>query len=172
MFSSSTTDSTSENDEPRVIPQPPLSPMKKAEEIEAVLNQYDDNESKLIALAQIIKKDRKKNKTLKQALALELQKNEKLGEDINQLTSKIDKYKEEVEDKDARIVKTYQDYMSTYEALIELRNGKANTERSSRKNKKEKKTNKKAKKDENEEKDIFDEFIESKATKAPRLSTK
>lgn len=63
-------DATASSDAPNV----PLSPMKKTKEVEAVLSQYDDYESKLIALAQIMKKDRKKTKSLKQALIKEIEK--------------------------------------------------------------------------------------------------
>lgn len=37
------------------ISDAPLSPIKKTEDVENALDQYEDNDSKLIALAQIIK---------------------------------------------------------------------------------------------------------------------
>ena len=43
-----------QNDQ-KETPDIPLSPMRKAEEIERVLSQYEDSDSKLIALAQIMK---------------------------------------------------------------------------------------------------------------------
>jgi hypothetical protein len=71
-----------------------------------------------------MKKDRKKNKTLKLALAQEITKNDKIYGNIENLTEQIDVLRMEVKEKDARIVKTYGDYMSTYEALLKLRNQK------------------------------------------------
>jgi hypothetical protein len=71
-----------------------------------------------------MKKDRKKNKTLKLALAQEITKNDKIYGNIENLTEQIDALRIEVKEKDARIVKTYGDYMSTYEALLKLRNQK------------------------------------------------
>ena len=56
------------------IPIPPLSPMKRGEEIEQVLSQYEDSDLKLIALAKIMKKDRKKMKSINQALVKEIEK--------------------------------------------------------------------------------------------------
>jgi hypothetical protein len=59
-----TNNKNSENDNdddgsPIVPPEVPLSPMKKTEQVETILDEYDDEQSKLLALAQIMKKDRK-----------------------------------------------------------------------------------------------------------------
>ena len=52
----------------------------------------------------------------------------------------MDTLREEVKEKDQRIVKTYNDYMKTYEDLLNLRNEKTSgTSKSSKKAKKEKK---------------------------------
>lgn len=61
---------------------------------------------------------------MKLALSQEITKNEKLYESIEELTKQIDHLRVEVKEKDTRIVKTYGDYMSTYEALLKLRNQK------------------------------------------------
>jgi seryl-tRNA synthetase len=124
MFKTSTENPEQKPSELPSPPNVPLSPMKKASDVENILDQWDDSESKIIALAQIMKKDRKKNKTLKLALAQEITKNDKIYGNIENLTEQIDVLRMEVKEKDARIVKTYGDYMSTYEALLKLRNQK------------------------------------------------
>lgn len=121
---SNSTIATEEEHRAEATAPAPLSPMKKAKEIEFALNQENDDESKLLALAQIIKKDRKKHKTLKQALAKEIELNQKLEKNIAELNDQIGELNAEVKDKDERIVKTYADYMSTYEALLQLKNDK------------------------------------------------
>lgn len=119
-------------------PSVPLSPMKKSKEVESILQQYDDNESKLIALAQIMKKDRKKMKSIKQALIIEIEKNNKLTTDSQAIADELEKTKEEVKGKDLQIVKTFNNYMETYEALLKLRNEKG-TKAQRKKSKKKKK---------------------------------
>ena len=165
MFGSDGETTPSESDKAKEAPEAPLSPMKKGEEVDKVLNQCSDSDSKLIALAQIMKKDRKKMKVIKQALAQEIQKNETLSKNIDSLSDQIDGLREEIQEKDERIVKTYGDYMSTYESLLKLRNeqGTSDKPRQSRKAKKRKKNLE-------GQKDIFDNFIEKIATKAPRMS--
>ena len=115
-----------EGEEPQspTAPTVPLSPMKKAEEIELVLQQYDDNESQILAIREIIKKDRKKTRALKQALVSEMDKNSKLTENIQSLNDQLEKLRDEITAKDQRIVKTFGDYMTTYEELLKLRNEK------------------------------------------------
>lgn len=110
-----------DDNQPATPPVVPLSPMKKVEEIEHVLNQCEDTESKLIALAQLMKKDRKKNKMLNKALTKEIQKNEKLAQDLIMMGETINKMNEDLKEKDKRIVKTMADYMTTYEDLLKLK---------------------------------------------------
>lgn len=72
---------------------------------------------------------------------------------------------EELKDKDARLVKTYNDYMSTYEALLKLRKEKGN-EKKPKKAKKEKRK----KPEKHSDKDIFDSLLTDQASKVPRNS--
>ena len=59
LFQKSTGEDDDETEDSITTPNVPLSPMKKPKEVDELLQQYQDNESKLIALAQIMKKDRK-----------------------------------------------------------------------------------------------------------------
>lgn len=115
-----------------------------------------------MALAQLMKKDRKKNKTLKVALTKEFQRSEKLAQDLSMMHEQMMKLHEDLKEKDKRIVKTMSDYMTTYEALLKLKNEKEGGSGKLAKKKKDKK------KDKGNLKDIFDELIDGKAITVPR----
>jgi hypothetical protein len=98
-------------------------------------------------------------------LSQEMSKNEKLAQDVYILSNQMEHLTEELKDKDARLVKTYNDYMSTYEALLKLRKEKGN-EKKQKKPKKEKRK----KPEKHSETDIFDSLLSDQASKAPRNS--
>ena len=88
-------------------------------------------------------------KTLKQALKSEIEKNDKISNELSNLSIEFDKLKEEIKSKDLQIVKNFNDYIQTYEELLKLRNDKGiiigKTQKPSKKDKKK-----------NNDKDIFD----------------
>ena len=81
-------------------------------------------------------------KTLKQALKSEIEKNDKISNELSNLSIEFDKLKEEIKSKDLQIVKNFNDYIQTYEELLKLRNDKGiiigKTQKPSKKDKKEK----------------------------------
>ena len=83
---------------------------------------------------------------------------------MTNLSTEHSKLIKENQDKDERIVKTYADYMETYEALLKLRNEKSEDGNMT------KSISKKSKKKKTKNKEIFDDLIDNNDKKAPRNS--
>ena len=84
-----------------------------------------------------------------------------MSHDIKTISDDLERTRDDLKEKDQQVVKTFNDYMQTYEALLKLRNEKGVVLGKTTKTKKDKKK---------EKKDMFDDLISSNKTKEPRHS--
>ena len=81
----------------------------------------ENNDEKLILLAKVIKKERKKNKTMKKLLVEEIEKNEVSQSAFANLKKDLDTSLLEISEKDERIAKAYSSYTMIYDELSEIK---------------------------------------------------
>lgn len=86
------------------IPPAMPSPSKRVEEIEGMLATCKSPEEKIIALAKIMKKERKKLKTVKKALVDEIEKHQKTRENLAQSRAELTKLIEDGREKEEKLV--------------------------------------------------------------------
>jgi hypothetical protein len=98
-------------------------------------------------------------------LAQQVDKSEKMSSNLTSLSTEHTRILQENREKDERVVKTYADYMETYEALLKLRSQKS-VDIGAKQDKKPKKAKK------NKVKEIFDDLIGSNDASKPRMSVR